>query len=683
MNKRLPLLFSLLLCLSSCAPGASSSSGGSVLSNPGFELGSYEGWLAEGAAFSFSTLSVAGSDALRLRVEGTFYYDGELGGEGATGTLTSEPFVLRGNGRVSYLLGGGKDENLCRVELIDEEGEVLLSQGNILFDEDFPSKKMYRQHLEAKQYVGETLRLRLVDQDYGNDGYNYLLFDGLELDSTLEDDLGTLLDDAQDYVEKAAPLISDTYRHAYHLMPPTGWMNDPNGFTYYDGYYHLFYQHNPYSPNWDTMHWGHARSKDLVKWEHLPVALAPDEAYDRGGCFSGGAVVKNGSLELLYTSVSPSGAQTQSLATSYDGVNFSKRSLNPVIPSSLNLGSGINDFRDPFVYEHEGRYYAVIGSKSPRGGGLLGLYSSSDLLSWRSVGPIYEGTETGGGIFECPGLALMGEKAVVFSSPQNVRDADKASYQNTHSVTYMVGDLDHATGNFVNDGGPGYMQELDKGFDFYATQVYQEEERTLLLGWMNMWDRSNASSAYGWTGEVTLPREITLRDGHVYQEPIRELRDYYRNETEISVPSGTSTTQLPISGNTKHIYAEIDVSTLGYGKAGFELFASQEHALRLYYDGAEGLLVLDREDSPFPIVANTGDGEKHRRYARVEPVDGKITLEIFLDVSCCEVFVNGGYYTMSGLYYPDEEGSGISFYREGGSSSLSGVAHDIEVGHEL
>ena len=143
-------------------------------------------------------------------------------------------------------------------------------------------------------------------------------------------------------------------RLKYHFMAPAYWINDPNGLIFYKGEYHLFYQHYPYAPQWGSMHWGHAKSKDLVHWEHLPIALAPSESYDldeRGGCFSGSAVDDNGILSVLYTgTVIRDGIviQTQNLATSEDGITFQKYEGNPVIrllrkaapPISATLRSG-------------------------------------------------------------------------------------------------------------------------------------------------------------------------------------------------------------------------------------------------------------------------------------------------------------------------------------------------------
>lgn len=120
------------------------------------------------------------------------------------------------------------------------------------------------------------------------------------------------------------------YRPNYHFSTPIGWLNDPNGFIYFRGEYHLFYQFYPYKAQWGSMHWGHVKSKDLVTWEELPTALSPSEWYDDhgdGGCFSGTTIEKDGNLFAFYTGTSFQDGefvQTQCLATSGDGINFKK-----------------------------------------------------------------------------------------------------------------------------------------------------------------------------------------------------------------------------------------------------------------------------------------------------------------------------------------------------------------------
>ena len=134
---------------------------------------------------------------------------------------------------------------------------------------------------------------------------------------------------ANSYIARNSGTVVQRYRHSYHVMPEIGWCNDPNGFAYYDGKIHLFYQYNPYSAGWDTMHWGHVTSRDFIKWEYQPVELAPDMPYDDCGCFSGSAIEKDGMLYLMYTGVNAEGLQQQCLAFAWTAFPSKSLSWNP------------------------------------------------------------------------------------------------------------------------------------------------------------------------------------------------------------------------------------------------------------------------------------------------------------------------------------------------------------------
>ena len=179
-------------------------------------------------------------------------------------------------------------------------------------------------------------------------------------------------------------------RPAFHVTAPVGWINDPNGFSLFQGEYHLFYQYHPYSSLWGPMHWGHCKTKDFIRWTWLPCALAPDEAYDGQGCFSGSAIEQDGKHFLMYTGVrerekedgTKEVFQTQCMAVG-DGTDYVKLQENPVIlAGSLPEGSSAADFRDPKIWREDGRFYAVIGSLDGDGSGQIALFSSADGTGW-------------------------------------------------------------------------------------------------------------------------------------------------------------------------------------------------------------------------------------------------------------------------------------------------------------
>ena len=458
MKRRLVSFISLSLLLSSCGTAAlsSSSSPGSSLPdeeqennvlpfpNADFEYGTLENWASEGECFSsLSAVKTASKSQRAIRhIAGDFYLDGfAYKGDAATGSLLSPYFEVTGNGKLSFLLGGGADPSLAYLSFLDREGNEITRKGNDLYYPELPTDRLYRQEVDLSSHLGEEVAVRIVDLDEGTSGFNHLLVDDFRMNSTLSLDTGRLIDDANNYGELMKETVPDTYRHRYHLMPSYGWMNDPNGFLYDGEKFHLFYQANPYDAVWGNMSWGHATSADLLTWEDQGFAITPDQPYDKNGCFSGGAAMVDGTLRLLYTSVGEGNVQTQSMATSYDGVSFSKSSLNPVIGTSMSMGSRATDFRDPYVFLRTGAYYCLIGSKHVDGDGAVLLYRSDDLMQWRYVGRAWKDGRTHNGTYECPAFATFGNVDALFVAyPSDLRN-DFALFGQTGNVVKLFPDM--------------------------------------------------------------------------------------------------------------------------------------------------------------------------------------------------------------------------------------------------
>ena len=244
------------------------------------------------------------------------------------------------------------------------------------------------------------------------------------------------LQKARDFDALHSPRIPAAERPAFHVTPAVGWMNDPNGFSVYKGEYHLFYQYHPYDIVWGPMHWAHLKSKDLIRWERLPVALAPDTPYDDFGCFSGSAVeLPDGRHMLMYTGVrrvpTPEGGlqevQTQCIAFG-DGVNYEKYDQNPVLDAKDIPPDGSSiDFRDPKIWEENGTYYAVIGNRAGDGSGAILLYRSQDGLKWELERVLERCHNQYGRMWECPDFFPLDGKQVLFTSPQDMTPAARGS----------------------------------------------------------------------------------------------------------------------------------------------------------------------------------------------------------------------------------------------------------------
>lgn len=317
-------------------------------------------------------------------------------------------------------------------------------------------------------------------------------------------------------VEVNYPIITnDRYRLNYHVTAPSGWMNDPNGFSFFKGYYHIFYQYHPNSVKWGPMHWGHARSKDLVHWERLPIALRPGDSEDKDGCFSGSAIVKDDRLYLIYTghnlkneNNSDDYWQNQNLAVSEDGITFKKCEANPIIPEPPIDNAA--DFRDPKIWFDNNKWFVILGSKNNKGLGRVLLYSSTDLKKWDYIGPIAtaKSIDTEGYVWECPDFFKINGQDILIMSPQGIKAKD-LKYRNFYQTGYLIGKFDQVTNKFVH----GEFHELDYGHDFYATQtMLAPDGRRLMFAWMDMWESEMPEQADGWAGALTFPRELHLKN---------------------------------------------------------------------------------------------------------------------------------------------------------------------------
>lgn len=460
------------------------------------------------------------------------------------------------------------------------------------------------------------------------------------------------------------------YRPRYHASVPVGWANDPNGLIFFGGEAHLFCQYNPYHPDWESMHWGHFVSSDLIRWEFLPVALAPDQNYDcGGGCFSGTALEREGKLILMYTGVAKD-VQQQCIALSDDGITFEKAASNPVIPASrLPQGCSGRDFRDPKVFEREGIFYCITGVKDGEWGNLL-LFRSSDLLEWSFVGRLLSPEADGmivDGVCECPDYLEVDGKEFLLFCAMNYPERE-GRFQNVHSSLYMTGHLDLLSGRFV----PETCSELDGGFDFYAPQTMRlPDGRRVLIAWKQMWGRTIPTAVDGWAGSFTLPRELHIIDGALFQTPVKEIEGHRCGEVSYrDIPLCNE--RIPLAGIEGTVLELEAVFSLKSAKrAGVVLFQGETHETLIFYDAEAGRVVFDRSQSG--ADQRGSEKESNVRVLPFSPENGIVSFRIFLDVSSAEAFLNDGKGVMTGNIYADEGDRGISFFAEGGDATLLSV----------
>lgn len=474
----------------------------------------------------------------------------------------------------------------------------------------------------------------------------------------------TMQTEADKAVAKAKAMLDPTYRLGYHIMAPANWINDPNGLIHYKGEYHVFYQHHPYDEHWGPMHWGHVKSKDLVHWEHLPIALAPTEEYERDGCFSGSAVDDDGVLTLVYTGnifidkEKDILDQSQCIATSTDGIHFEKHP-HPVIPTHPEDGSG--HFRDPKVWKHEGVWYMVLGTRKGDIGKAI-LYRSKELTEWEYLGVLGESDGTEGYMWECPDFFELDGEHVLMFSPQGM-EPEGDRYQNLFQTGYVTGSFDYETNTFER----GAFRELDHGHDFYAVQTLLDDKgRRIAIGWMDMWESEMPTKEHGWAGALTLPRVLTrTADGHIKMEPVEELTALRSKSLDVSLATINDEEIITeLREALLELHVEFSLRDVTADTFGIKLRRSEDGTEEtiIHFSPKTQRLTLDRTKS--------GMGVDGVRTAEVDVEGDVLRLRIFLDRSSIEVFANDGTTVMTSRIYPDPSSVGVSFYAEGGSVNV-------------
>ncbi len=469
-------------------------------------------------------------------------------------------------------------------------------------------------------------------------------------------------------------------RPAFHLSPRVGWMNDPNGFSYCKGAYHLFYQYYPYDSVWGPMHWGHAVSRDLLHWEYLPAALAPDTAYDKDGCFSGSALeLPDGRQLLMYTGVVKEprtdggfqDIQTQCIAIG-DGRDYEKYQQNPVLDGGdLPEGGSRNDFRDPKLWmEEDGTYRCVVGNCTGDKDGRILLYKSEDGIHWDFLSILAENKGRFGRMWECPDFFKLDGKYVLLTSPQDMMPRG-FEYHNGNGTICLMGDYDEKTNTFIEE----HNQAVDYGIDFYAPQtIAAPDGRRIMIGWMQNWDTCNLRDTERfWFGQMTLPRELSIENGRLIQKPVRELESLRGEEVRYENVVFTDTIRLDgIRGRKMDMEIMLrpaDPENI-FHKFAVRFAQDETYHTSVSFRPLESVVKVDRKFS------GSRRAIIHQRRSRVGGRDGKLKLRVILDRFSAEVFVNDGEQVLTITFYTDLSADGISFYVDG-KAVIDVVKYDL------
>ena len=473
----------------------------------------------------------------------------------------------------------------------------------------------------------------------------------------------------------ALPQSKELHRPSFHFTPPANWMNDPNGMVFYEGEYHLFYQYYPDATVWGPMHWGHAVSRDMVQWEHLPIALYPDSL---GMIFSGSAVVDwnntsgfgiNGKppLVAIFTQhlmegekAGRSDFQYQSIAYSNDrGRSWIKFAGNPVVPNTQK----IRDFRDPkVIWDADSKQWVMVFAAQDH----IKLWGSSNLKNWTHLSDFGKAFGTHGGVWECPDLFPM----TIEGSPKKkwvlLQSLNPGGPNGGSATQYFVGDFDGK--NFKLD--PGFVKSvkngqavwLDWGRDNYAgvtwSDVPPKDGRRLFMGWMSNWGYATVVPTEKWRSAMTLPRTLTLKktkDGYRLNSlPVKELESLRKKKIEIKPQKVDQTLDLTagtgnISGGVEMLL-EIELPKNGKADFAIQLSNAQNESYQIGFDQGKNEFYSDRRNA-----GSHGFSDKFASKRHVAPriqTNKLIKLHLFFDVASCELFADGGEVNMTEIFFP-------------------------------
>lgn len=428
----------------------------------------------------------------------------------------------------------------------------------------------------------------------------------------------------QDYRDQVK---SDPNRLVYHLMPETGWLNDPNGLCQFGGLYHIYYQYTPFEPTGEIKLWGHYTTKDFVHYTNEEPMLFPDCDFDAHGVYSGSAFVEDGVIHYFYTGnvkrfdrddydYIMTGRESNTVYfNSRNGYECSQKELlltNQDYPSDMSC-----HIRDPKIYKQDGRYYMVLGARDKQSRGLVLMYQSEDLKHWNYCGRITT-EESFGYMWECPDLFRLDGQLCLICCPQGVKPQG-VDYQNVHQCTFMPLDYDFEHGTYTIDH-PEKTSMVDRGFDFYAPQTFvDEKDRRIMIGWMGIPDAdyTNPTAESGWQHALTIPRVLHIKDGRLIQTPIEELRQLRRGGRSYTME------ELGRAGESGIVF-----EACFHFDSCVRMRMTLRPGVTLTYK--DGLLTLDMGDK--------GSGRTNRSVM----LDGLRQLQVFSDTSSLELFVNEG-----------------------------------------
>lgn len=418
---------------------------------------------------------------------------------------------------------------------------------------------------------------------------------------------------------------------SYHVAPKFGLLNDPNGLCFFNGEHHLFYQWTPVGPVHGMKYWYHLSTKDFVHFEDHGIGLHPDQDYDSHGVYSGGALVENGNALLFFTG-NKRDENWQRVPTQC----FAKMSADGKIEKHgvvIENDHYTEHFRDPKVWKQGDDYLMVVGAQTPQETGSMALYCSHDLINWQHKGQIQTRYNNLGYMWECPDFFEIDNQSVMLFSPQGVSSENPYDFKNIYSVAYILGDrLNLDTAELENHQD---IAQPDYGFDFYAPQTYLDDKgRRILIAWIGLPEIDTPSNAHQWAGMLSLPRELQIQDGYLVQSALPELKALQGEAVVVKKALELDTTSFMV---------ELETDT-----DEFEFTLANVAGDNIVFSATDNEFILDRSNMSQLYAEEFGCVRKAPRLST------KQTIEVYVDKSVIEIFINGGKHTMTSRFFIDD-----------------------------
>lgn len=440
----------------------------------------------------------------------------------------------------------------------------------------------------------------------------------------------------------AQNVAKSPWHATYHLEAKTGLLNDPNGFSYFNGRFQLFYQNWPFGAAHGLKQWVHTESQDLVHFHETGITLEPDHVNDSHGAYSGSAYEIDDKLFIFYTGNvrDDNWVRNPLQVGAWMGKDGHIEKLDKVL---IQQPKDVTEhFRDPQIFSYHGQFYAIVGAQNLNRQGFIKLYTARDnnVENWEFVGNLDFGGTGSEYMIECPNLVFVDGHPVLLYSPQGL-DKSELDYDNIYPNTYKIcQSFDTKTATLVN---PSPIQNLDYGFEAYATQGFNAPDgKVYTISWIGLPDVDYPTDRYDYQGAMSLVKELTIKDGKLYQYPVTAMKALRQVAQEIA----TVTT-------TDNCY-ELELNIPANDVSECLLFADDNgNGLRITVDTKDGKLTVDRSKAGEPYALDFGS----TRQCSLEKTATQ--LNIFIDKSIFEIFVNGGEKVFTGRVFPSQEQTGL------------------------